>query len=144
VISPTIHTTGTEASRNGSSISGGVIGGVIGGVGFIFVVVITLCLWWLHRKKTRGVSGVEGNTCKSHVVCVNVTYCRENMRKKEICGGAKRTKQENFYLLLRCNWFVLADILLPNGNEPNLNLPTLLVLFTFFPHQDFGTSKRQK
>ncbi|XP_020604602.1 uncharacterized protein LOC110043488 isoform X2 [Orbicella faveolata] len=61
VISPTIHTTGTEASRNGSSISGGVIGGVIGGVGFIFVVVITLCLWWLHRKKTRGVSG-DGKT----------------------------------------------------------------------------------
>ena len=76
VISPTIHTTGTEASRNGSSISVGLIGGVIGGVGIVFVVVITLCLYVFRRKKTRGVSE-EGNgkasySCagKSHVVSV--------------------------------------------------------------------------
>lgn len=59
VISPTIHTTGTEASRNGSSITGGVIGGVFGGVGFIGVIVIALCLHLCRRKKKTGVPDAQ-------------------------------------------------------------------------------------
>ena len=36
-----------------------------------------------------------------------------------------------------CNWFAPTDILLANGDEPNIIHPKLLVLFTFFPHQLF-------
>lgn len=56
VISPTVHTTGTEASRNGSSIIDGVIGGVFGGVGFIGVIVIALLC---RRKKKTGVPDAQ-------------------------------------------------------------------------------------
>ena len=82
--SSTTQKTGTDASTNGSSITGVVIGGVFGGVGFIVMVGFAFYLCRLRRKKALEVSHVqqslnveEGNgkasfTCKYHFVYICV------------------------------------------------------------------------
>lgn len=88
VMSPTTKKTGTDASSNGSSITGCVIGGVFGGVTFLVTAVTALyCLCLLRRKKAVEVADAqqsskleEGNgeasyTCKYHFfyICIHVT-----------------------------------------------------------------------
>ena len=49
-------------------------------------------------------------------------------------------KQEQFNSFNVLNWFVVTDILLANGDEPNLILPKFArPLYFFFAHQLFGT-----
>lgn len=87
-ISPTSQKTGTEASTNGSSITGVVIGSVIGGIVLIVAVVIALCLWCRRKKAMevldtqQSVKVEEGNgnasytcTCKCHFVCMHAYIC---------------------------------------------------------------------
>ena len=42
-----------------------------------------------------------------------------------------------------CNWLVLTDILLTNGDEPNLILPKFSRRLYFFSHQLFGTYRNK-
>ena len=46
-------------------------------------------------------------------------------------------------LIVLCNWFVLSNILLANGDELNLILPKFACLLYFFSQiRTFGTSEK--
>ena len=89
--SPGIQKTGTDASTNGSSITGTVIGCVFGGIVLIVAIVIALCLWHRSKKPVEVVDALqsvkveEGNgnascTCKCHfLACISVLREGENL-----------------------------------------------------------------
>ena len=77
------------------------------------------------------------STDRTHV---HTTKVKTDLARLISCLFYGKNKNNSVRL---CNWFVLTDILLPNGDEPNFILPNFARPLYFFSQQLFATYRNQ-